>query len=278
MKRIDETHSFNIRIACLVGIEKAIILKDLYGWCQINLYNQKNIHAGRVWTYNSVKALGEKYPYLKPRTIGVYMDELERDGWIESGNYNETTFDRTKWYSIDFEKYDNAILSAIGKKLQMDLPETVNGDTENCQPYHLIPSHTSPSINAREEIEIPIPEHIWGEGGEVRLQKAQATLKAYFDGNPDRWQEITRAAQNRCTAPDFASEIDLWLRRNADDYTITQNPVKALTSGRGNFVNWLAQPWCRQKYQPGKQPGPFQQPQLEQVTKPKFFVSQRRRP
>jgi uncharacterized phage protein (TIGR02220 family) len=142
MKRIDECHAFNIHIACLVGIEKAIILKDLYGWCMLNQHNARHIHGGKAWTYNSAKAFSEKYPYMKPRTIAGYLDDLERGGWIESGNYNSNGFDRTKWYAIDFQKYDNAIITAIGEKLTMDVRKTDNGLSENSQPYQFIPSHT----------------------------------------------------------------------------------------------------------------------------------------
>ena len=194
-----------------------------------------------------------KYPYLKPRTIGVYLDELERDGWIESGNYNETTFDRTKWYSIDFEKYDNAILASIGKKLQMDLPETVNGDTENCQPYHLLPSPTisslSPANEKIKEIEIPEPTHVWGDNTDTRYETALQTLKSYFEKNSFRRREISSEARNTCDESQFDEELTLWLRRYADDFQITQNPVKALTSGRGCFISWLSQSFCRAKYQ-----------------------------
>lgn len=131
----------------LVGVEKAIILKDLYGWCQLNQQNGRHIHNGKAWTYNSAKAFSEKYPYMKPRTIAGYLDDLEAGGWIESGNYNETAFDRTKWYAIDLKKYDNAIVAAIGEKLTMDMQETDNGKAENSQPYHLIPS---PSISKED--------------------------------------------------------------------------------------------------------------------------------
>lgn len=271
MKRIDELHSFNIHIACLVGIEKAILLKDLYGWCHLNLSNNKNIHSDRPWTYNSVKAFGDKYPYLKPRTIGVYLDELERDGWIESGNYNETAFDRTKWYTIDFEKYDNAILASIGKKLQMDLPETVNGDTKNCQPYHLIPSHTISTLSIPETEN---PKMQWGDGSEERYQKALTATLEHLKANPDKWEEVAKEARNPVNKEQFFEQLKAWLRHNADNWPIIQNPVKALTSSKSNFISWLSQPWCKDQYRTKSQP---RQEPAQALTKPNFFISQRRR-
>jgi hypothetical protein len=108
----------------------------------------------------------------------------------------------------------------------------------------------SPAKKIEERIEpVPMPEHIWGQGSETRLEKAQAALNEYIEENPHRPGEIANTARNVCDAEQFRDELDQWIRRNADDWAITQNPVKALTSGRSNFVSWLAQPWCREKYQ-----------------------------
>lgn len=109
-RRIDENHSFNIHLAAKVGIEKAILLKELYGWCHMNLQNKRNIHYGTAWTYNSSKALGEKFNYMNERSIRRWMEELQKDGWILISNFNKRTFDKTNWYTIFFEKYESVIL------------------------------------------------------------------------------------------------------------------------------------------------------------------------
>ncbi len=113
----------------------------------------------------------------------------------------------------------------------------------------IISTTNNNSLSPANEIESFQPQHIWGDGTETRLQKAQTALKDYFEKNSFRRREISDAAKNTCNETQFDEEVDLWIRRNADDYAITQNPVKALTSGRGNLVNWLAQSWCRAKYQ-----------------------------
>ena len=116
MKRIDENHSFSPHIACVVGVEKAIILKDIYYWCLKNSKSNRNYHEGRHWTYNSSSAFSELYPYMNRRSISRWLKELEDDKWIFSGNFNKSSFDQTKWYSINHEKYDSAIESTLAKK------------------------------------------------------------------------------------------------------------------------------------------------------------------
>lgn len=100
-----------------------------------------------------------------------------------------------------------------------------------------------------EEIEIPEPTHVWGDNTDTRYETALATLKSYFEKNSFRRREISSEARNTCDENQFDEELTLWLRRYADDFQITQNPVKALTSGRGCFISWLSQSFCRAKYQ-----------------------------
>ena len=109
MKRIDENHSFNINVACIVGERKAILLKEQYGWCLKNLHNDRNIHAGHAWTYNSAKAYAQKFPYWNPKSISRWLKEMEDEGWIASANLNKVAFDRTKWYTVNFRRYDLAV-------------------------------------------------------------------------------------------------------------------------------------------------------------------------
>lgn len=264
MKRIDESHSFSVAIAILIGIEKAIILKDMRGICIHNMSNGKHVHGGRAWMFNSARALAEKYPYMSQRSIARWLDEMERDKWIESANFNNQGFDRTKWYSVDLEKYAEAVhqyMNQNGESIcQNGQCSSQNGEStgQDGEPYpsqfpSQFPSQDSLSTREEENFDkknepIPMPEHIWGQGSETRLEKAQATLNEYFQENPHRIAQIAESSRNVCDEEQFRDELDLWLRRYADDWQITQNPVKALTSGRGSFISWLSQTWCREKY------------------------------
>jgi len=98
-------HSFNIFLAKEVGINGAVILKHLFYWVQKNKANDKHFHDGRYWTYSSCKAFTEIFPYLSERQIRSALKLLEEKGYIVSGNYNDTQYDHTTWYSLT-EKCD----------------------------------------------------------------------------------------------------------------------------------------------------------------------------
>jgi hypothetical protein len=91
-------HSFDPQIAARVGVNAAVLYQNIVWWCAKNAANQHNEHNGRFWTYNSVKAWAELFPYLSAKQIRSSLDRLEEDGLILSGSFNASAYDRTKWY------------------------------------------------------------------------------------------------------------------------------------------------------------------------------------
>lgn len=93
-------HKFSVEVAQRYGIEEAILLENLYFWCMKNQANGRHIYDGKAWTYNSVKAFKELFPYMTPSKIRRALLHLEEEGLIVSGNYNEIKYDRTTWYAV----------------------------------------------------------------------------------------------------------------------------------------------------------------------------------
>lgn len=93
-------HNFNVDFAKEHGLVEAILIENLYYWCKHNLANEKNIKENKAWTYNSVKAFNELFPYLTPHKINRALKNLEEKELIEVGNFNENPYDRTKWYTV----------------------------------------------------------------------------------------------------------------------------------------------------------------------------------
>jgi hypothetical protein len=94
-------HSFDINLALIVGIEKAIILKNIHWWVTANTKNKsdRHFHNGKYWTYNTAAAFNSLFPYMPPRSIARWLVDLEKDGWLEVGNFNKARYDKTKWFT-----------------------------------------------------------------------------------------------------------------------------------------------------------------------------------
>lgn len=102
-------HIFDVDIAVKYGLNAAILLQNLQYWVAHNKANGKCYYEGRYWTYNSVKAFAELFPYLSEYQIRAALQRLIDDGVIVTGKFNRTSMDRTTWYSIT--EQGEAILS-----------------------------------------------------------------------------------------------------------------------------------------------------------------------
>lgn len=94
--------------AILGGSDRAIILQQLHYW----LNKSGKTIDGRRWIYNTMDEWHDQFYWIKSiRTINNHFKKLEEMGLVITGNYNKKGFDRTKWYTIDYDqlhKMENA--------------------------------------------------------------------------------------------------------------------------------------------------------------------------
>lgn len=83
-KKSNREHSFDFELASIVGLEKAILLKNISYWVVENerRKDKQYFSNGRWWTEESLSSLAKKYPYMKRASIGRWMQELHDLGWI----------------------------------------------------------------------------------------------------------------------------------------------------------------------------------------------------
>lgn len=145
-------HHFNIDIASKYGVDEAIMFNHLLFWITHNAANEKNFYEGHYWTFNSLVAFEKLFPYWSRRQIERILKSLETKGLLLTGNYNKSSYDRTKWYSFT----DKALkecgnpLNDIGKSIspngEMEEHKNVNGNTQNVTPI--------PYINTGKKLKI----------------------------------------------------------------------------------------------------------------------------
>ena len=125
-------HNFDIDLAKEYGVDIAIVINNLAFWIQKNKANGKHIHEGKVWTYNSTKAFKELFPYWTENQIRRILENMQKHGIIETGNYNSNAYDRTKWYT--FTEAFVKTHTSICEFCQMDSGKQPNGFGENNEP------------------------------------------------------------------------------------------------------------------------------------------------
>jgi len=134
-------HHFNIELAKEYGILEAILIQNIYYWTLKNKANNKHYHNGYYWSYNSIKAFSELFPYVSQRQIQYSLKKLKDLGIIMTDNFNTSPYDKTLWYSIS-----NKGLSII-QNCQMEIQNLSNGSVENVEPIPNINTYINTNIN-----------------------------------------------------------------------------------------------------------------------------------
>lgn len=122
------THSFDVEIAKVYGVNAAILLNHIVFWIQKNQANRRNFYDGTYWTYNSRSAFAEIFPYMSERQIKTALDKLIDGGIIRTGNYNRDAFDKSLWYALT----ENG--KSIMQKCQIDIAKMSDRYGENVRP------------------------------------------------------------------------------------------------------------------------------------------------
>lgn len=98
------------KMASVLGINEALVLGMVDYWINKNKENGVNYKNGRYWTFNTIKKWRERYFYFwSERTVKRIFESLEDKGLLIVGNFNKAGFDRTKWYSIDYDRFDELV-------------------------------------------------------------------------------------------------------------------------------------------------------------------------
>jgi hypothetical protein len=96
-------NSFNTNIATKFSVNTAIFIQHLAQWTFINQANNRHIHDGFCWSYNTLDAFDSFFPYwTKKQTRTVIANAIEQ-GLVIKGNYNKNQYDRTAWYALSKE-------------------------------------------------------------------------------------------------------------------------------------------------------------------------------
>jgi len=154
-------------LATEIGFNESIILLQIEYLVSIST----NEREGRFWTYHSLDELRERYfPWWSRATIARTIKSLEERQLITVGNFNRAGFDRTQWYTLNYEgvailtsiRVDTAIsqneksmshAATSASQVETAIPETTSETTQrdlskDTQPERLIPRREQAIIEA----------------------------------------------------------------------------------------------------------------------------------
>lgn len=116
-------HSFDIDHARKYGIVEAILITNFQFWIAKNKACGRNFRRSRTWTYNSVRAYAELFPYLTADRIRRAIHNLIHADVLMSGNFNDHKSDQTKWYAfVDESQFIPGIEPSLDRDIELTDP------------------------------------------------------------------------------------------------------------------------------------------------------------
>lgn len=110
--------STNPVVAKVLGIHAGHIIYQMHYWICQKEEKGENYHDGYYWVYNSYPKWKEQLDWVSERTLQREIRKLENIGVLISGNYNKLAIDKTKWYTINYDKLKEIIYSYQKSKTQ----------------------------------------------------------------------------------------------------------------------------------------------------------------
>lgn len=220
----------NPRIAIDFSVNVSIFVQKLAEWTFNNLANKTNLHDGHCWSFNTLEAYEEHFPWWSKRQLETLINNAVKDGLVIKGNYNKHKYDRTCWYAMTpkalsyypelyQDKYLLLMASSISPKCEMyDLNKSHDENVD----YHFtelrnavfanvttIPTTNTTNNNISKDIldedvdlaNLPSPKP-------VQTRKGTFGINEILADNPHQieqpvledWLEVRKSKKNKVTA------------------------------------------------------------------------------
>lgn len=205
---MNEYH-FKPEVAQEYGVSEAIFIHSLSYWIEKNKSNRRHFHDGRYWSYDSHKAIAERFPFWTVRQIERIIANCKEKGAILVGNYNTDKTVRTQWYALTDATYsiyftetvdcippnsEMAEPQAFDDKEKKDGPIPPNGEmqtTKEGDPFHQTVKCNKGNTYLPSK-DIP-PKSPKGEGGKKKPSlpdEVRDMLNAYVENDKELAEEM----------------------------------------------------------------------------------------
>ncbi len=210
-----------------IGANEAIVLQQIHYWLDINKKANRNYYDGKYWTYNTYEGWHEEFFWLSESTVRRVLAELAKKGLLIKGNYNKSKFDRTNWYTINYDEVNKLLPSAHGEQV---------GEVTESEP---IPETNVTKTNVKEikaqttSSRKQFVSTLVSEYGEQRVEDMINAVNAYIDVDYPTATKKRHPQEGKYKRAVFAEKllrcadtlcIDDWIVREALQYALGQCP------------------------------------------------------
>lgn len=228
-------HAFDSDVAVEVGLEEAIFIQHVQHWAIKNRANSKHFRDDRTWTYNSVKAYTEIFPYWTEKQIRRIIESLLESGILLAGEFNENRSDRTKWYAFADEKRWLPTSESQPAERPKAFAQTGNSTCPNGQLPHL-PKRATLLTGI-----IPITEQSPPADKSASKKKGHPDFKTFVEHWSEAYQSHFGRKYDFVASRDGKAVKDLLALEGQTWETILEVATRAWSLGNRPKFNWCKQ-------------------------------------
>ena len=198
------------KLATEIGLNENIFLQQVHYWLKGNEERDHNYKEGRYWVYNSYGDwVKESFPFWSKSTVKRTVQSLEKQGLIiTTSKYNKKDYDKTKWYTIDYEKLKEVEIKAYNLEEDKSEKTTDQNDTPPDQ------DGTGVEENSKEKSDKPLDSNNGTATGQNDTGGSQ-------NGTTQGQNDTTRGQNGRTNTKDSSLDLPLDLPKNTSNNNST---------------------------------------------------------
>ena len=184
-----------------IGLNEAIMLQQMHYW----LLKSSNEFEGVKWFYKTLEDWQTEFPFWSAMTIRRTLTNLEKQKVIRIGNFNKKKFDKTKWYTIEYQ--------CVNRRCVQYEQTMCSSCTDGCvqfeQTYTREYTETTTENNNNVSEEKPLKVVWTDETNHIIDYLNKRTGKKYSVKTKKTAQLIHKLLDNGFTVEDFERVIDI---------------------------------------------------------------------
>jgi|SRR5690625_302673 len=229
------------QLASSIGLNESIILQQVHYWIQQNTKKGRNHHDGYYWTYNTFDEWEKQFPFWSGRTIKRNFKKLEERNLLVIGDYNKKSYDRTKWYRIDYKTLETIHSIHSDKVTLCNVTDWHNGEGQNgtMDSDRMAPTipETNTEINSETNYIYTLFNH-WNSQGIIKHRELTAARKSATNARLKTYtkEELMNAVTNYKSILD--SEDYYWTYKWTYEQFMKPGNVERFTDEADPFSNF----------------------------------------
>lgn len=223
-----------------IGLNEAIMLQQIHYW----LLKSGNEFEGAKWFYKTLEEWQTEFPFWSAMTIRRTLGSLEKQKIIKIGNYNKKKFDKTKWYTIDYQQVNRRCV----QNEQTMCSSCTDGYVQNEQTYTREYTETTTENNNNVSEEKPSKVDWTDETRHIIDYLNKRSGKKWSVKTKKTVQLIHKLLDNGFTVEDFEKVIDFKCKQWLNNEEMNKY-LRPETLFGGKFERYLNEAPARPKQQ-----------------------------